>query len=283
VTEIADVTSHAVEGEAARTPKGSGLDAMHLPELKQLASTLGIRGAGTMRKGQLIAAIRSKQSGATPGEPINGSNAGAGAPPMAGRGRDDSGADVTQSARPADSDGSPGSTVLADIRHDRESQDGAHSMGLVTQAQQVQGELNLERELAEPRQDRRGDGQGPGDATPETYRQRESSSRDSRDTATRESWGRESQSREGREGQPSRDQNRDGQTSREVNRDYDDDGGGRRGRRRRNRDRQNRRGNRAGGGLERFESEPVITEDDVLVPTGGILDVLDNYAFVRTN
>jgi transcription termination factor Rho len=27
----------------------------------------------------------------------------------------------------------------------------------------------------------------------------------------------------------------------------------------------------------------VISEDDVLVPARGILDVLDNYAFVRTN
>ena len=34
--------------------------------------------------------------------------------------------------------------------------------------------------------------------------------------------------------------------------------------------------------LERYD-EPVISEDDVLVPARGILDVLDNYAFVRTN
>ena len=31
---------------------------MVLPELKQLASTLGIKGTGAMRKGQLIDAIR---------------------------------------------------------------------------------------------------------------------------------------------------------------------------------------------------------------------------------
>src|SRR5215218_7028945 len=294
---------------------------MHLPELKQLASTLGIRGAGTMRKGQLIAAIQSKQSGAAPAGSINGSDTGAQAPPIARRGEDASGTDITQPARPADSDGSPESTVVADVGDDRDSRDDAPT-GLVTHAEPVpQAELNFDRELAEPRQDRRGDGQGPGEAASdvsvrdveegdgqgscsstdqrtqrgadglrsresddgETYRQRAPSSRDTRDTTTRESWGRENQSREGREGQPSRDQNRDGQTSRELNRDYDDDGGGRRGRRRRNRDRQNRRGNRGGGGLERFDSEPVVTEDDVLAPTGGILDVLDNYAFVRTN
>ncbi|MBA3233809.1 MAG: transcription termination factor Rho, partial [Propionibacteriales bacterium] len=42
--------------------------------------------------------------------------------------------------------------------------------------------------------------------------------------------------------------------------------------------------NRTGGAsLERFESEPVVSEDDVLVSARGILDVLDNYAFVRTS
>src|SRR5205814_1411325 len=47
-----------------------------------------------------------------------------------------------------------------------------------------------------------------------------------------------------------------------------------------------------GGGTERGErtertersgGEPSVTEDDVLVPVAGIVDVLDNYAFVRTS
>ena len=38
------------------------------------------------------------------------------------------------------------------------------------------------------------------------------------------------------------------------------------------------------GGRERFDQgEPTISEDDVLLPVAGILDVLDNYAFVRTS
>jgi transcription termination factor Rho len=58
--------------------------------------------------------------------------------------------------------------------------------------------------------------------------------------------------------------------------DDDDDRNGRRGRDRfRNRNR--RRGERQGG-----EPEAVIAEDDVLIPIAGILDVLENYAFVRT-
>ncbi|WP_017625033.1 transcription termination factor Rho, partial [Nocardiopsis chromatogenes] len=35
-------------------------------------------------------------------------------------------------------------------------------------------------------------------------------------------------------------------------------------------------------GRDRQDPEPVISEDDVLLPVAGILDILDNYAFVRT-
>lgn len=60
---------------------------------------------------------------------------------------------------------------------------------------------------------------------------------------------------------------------------YDDDGGGRRGRRGRYRDRRGRRGRDEQG----FGNEPQISEDDVLIPVAGILDILDNYAFIRTS
>ena len=56
------------------------------------------------------------------------------------------------------------------------------------------------------------------------------------------------------------------------------------GRRRRGRFRERNRGARSPG-RERFgsEAEPVVSEDDILVPVAGILDILDNYAFVRTS
>ncbi|MFT2817920.1 transcription termination factor Rho [Leifsonia sp. A12D58] len=56
----------------------------------------------------------------------------------------------------------------------------------------------------------------------------------------------------------------------------DDELGGR-GNRSRYRDRK-RRGSVAGD-----DFEPELTDDDVLIPVAGILDVLDNYAFVRTS
>ena len=60
----------------------------------------------------------------------------------------------------------------------------------------------------------------------------------------------------------------------------DDDGEGRQGRRgRRFRDRR-RRGERGGG---EGNGETELRDDDVVQPVAGILDVLDNYAFVRTS
>src|SRR4051794_34261232 len=64
LTDIAEATSAApAEGAAGRKRKGSGLDSMVLPELKQLAGSLGLKGTGAMRKGQLIEAIQSAQRG----------------------------------------------------------------------------------------------------------------------------------------------------------------------------------------------------------------------------
>jgi transcription termination factor Rho len=58
---------------------------------------------------------------------------------------------------------------------------------------------------------------------------------------------------------------------------FDDDRNGRRnGRGDRFRNRNRRRGER------QPEPEPMVADDDVLIPIAGILDVLDNYAFVRT-
>lgn len=77
------------------------------------------------------------------------------------------------------------------------------------------------------------------------------------------------------QGGPGRQQNQQQGGGRQDD-GYDDDGSGRRGRRGRYRDRRGRRG--------RDEvQEPQIAEDDVLIPVAGILDILDNYAFIRTS
>lgn len=71
-----------------------------------------------------------------------------------------------------------------------------------------------------------------------------------------------------------------GRQDRQDNGPQDDFDGedGRRGRRGRYRDRRGRRGRD-----EFAPSEPQVADDDVLIPVAGILDILDNYAFIRTS
>ncbi|MFF2786652.1 transcription termination factor Rho [Streptomyces sp. NPDC058049] len=75
-------------------------------------------------------------------------------------------------------------------------------------------------------------------------------------------------------------QGQQGRQDRQDNGPQDDFDGedGRRGRRGRYRDRRGRRGRD-----EFAPSEPQVADDDVLIPVAGILDILDNYAFIRTS
>jgi len=108
----------------------------------------------------------------------------------------------------------------------------------------------------------------PAAAVTQTDRSAEPDDRDGR---------RETQQRQGE-----RDTSRpsQSQTSQGHNRDPrgEDDPNNRRSRRRRSRERGRDRDRD-----RRPEGEPQVSEDDVLLPVAGILDVLDSYAFVRTS
>ncbi|WP_291279368.1 transcription termination factor Rho [Galactobacter sp.] len=96
-----------------------------------------------------------------------------------------------------------------------------------------------------------------------------------------------------------RNRNRDGESgidqggNKQSNDRNNNDRGGKQGGNKQNNDRNNRRErqrernnqrNRRGRGRNQFEVEDVeLTEDDVLQPVAGILDVLNDYAFVRTS
>ena len=120
-------------------------------------------------------------------------------------------------------------------------------------------------EAGEGRRRRGREGRERSDAAQEPQeRQERQQSRRERDEAEQEEGGRRSRrSRRGRD------------------RDLAEQGG-RPDRNERFRDRNERRGDRRrGAGPEVDETE--VTEDDVLVPVAGILDVLENYAFIRTS
>ncbi|MDX6332782.1 MAG: transcription termination factor Rho [Streptosporangiaceae bacterium] len=113
----------------------------------------------------------------------------------------------------------------------------------------------------------------PRDGGEQRDSQREGNQRDGgpRDNGQRDGGQRDNGQRDNSQRSNGRDGQRGGQVM-----DDDDDGSGRR----RSRDRfRNRNRRRERGGPE---AEPVVAEDDVLIPIAGILDVLDNYGFIRT-
>ncbi len=283
MTDIAEVTSAPSNATGAeRKRKGSGLDSMVLPELKQLASTLGLKGTGAMRKGQLIDAIQSAQS-RQGGQPPNGGD-------PAPRRDDGNPAALRSDGNPAPlrGDGNPAplrgdvASALADLQRSEHPAESVNQPTLVPSQDPENGAPRAERDAGESRTERQG-GESRTDQDPNRDgRQNDRRERrpGNRDQNTNRGGG--DQGRSGEANQTTSRDNQQNQQNQQQPRDWDEDGGSRRGRRRRSRDRQNRR-NRTGGNLERFDTEPVVADDDVLVPARGILDVLDNYAFVRTS
>jgi len=308
----------------SRSRGGAGLSSMLMPELQRIAQTLAIPGAGRMRKSQLIEAIEARQGGgprqqtsvAGQGSDQRAASAGAGATrpqkqdAMQSETHSQSGIGASAPSGLGDSrrggigaggvteaTGPPGPTGSGQQQlsfyEDNRAQDGADPAAATATAETGQGDTQRGDRRRRNGQPSRGRDQSP----------REQASRDggrdqgARDQGAREQGGREQGGREqnrdhGNRDQGGRDQGgRDGRDQGGDRREpaaggrgpggdqfRDDDGdGGRRRSRDRFRNRNRRRDRQS-------DPEPVIAEDDVLIPIAGILDVLESqgYAFVRT-
>jgi transcription termination factor Rho len=294
------VSTDLPRGAGARA---GGLSAMLLPDLQRVAQSLGITGTARMRKGQLIAAIEeSRRGGPQDASTLGGSSddvraSGAGqgtreqepvtheteishnqvqreAPAGAGADRT-----FEQDAMESQTSIQPGlsATSATGIGEGTRSVDtgiSSEPAGGPAGGTTVTGGTSTVNGSVREEAQQAGDGQRPDRRRRPNPRQNDGEQpRATGDGQDREFGG-------GREQQGGRDQNgRD-----QGGRDDDRDGGG--GSSRRSRDRyrnrsssSSRRRERGGGGSD---AEPVISEDDVLIPIAGILDVLDNYGFVRT-
>ena len=242
-----ETSNNAASGEATAPKKrAGGLNGMLLPELKQLAGGLGIKGVGGMRKSQLIEAIRAAQSGGPSGDSSS-------AP--AGQKSGDQ-APEAKADRPAKRE-----------RRRDDADDKPKVDDRAPQQEQKQGrQQDKPRDKQEPPQDKQEQKQDR-----QQDKQQDKGGRDRTDQSDKRGDQTEQRDRGGQQ-QDRGGQDRGGQQ---------DDGGSRRNRRRRGRDRDRDRptGQRSGG----REPDTQILEDDVLLPVAGILDVLDNYAFVRTS
>ncbi|MEU3047675.1 transcription termination factor Rho [Streptomyces sp. NPDC006984] len=289
-------TAAPAEGAASGTTtrrrrSGTGLEGMVLAELQQVASGLGIRGTARMRKSQLIEVIKEAQaaSGASPSKPAE---AGAGEAPAKPKRR------ATSKARTAEDEAASGADKPAKAA--KADKGEAAEKAVAQQQIEIPGQPASDDQPAGERRRRRATAQAGSPETTGDVRtevRTEARTETQTDTRPESGGGQDGEARQGRQdrggrrdrqrgrgkgddqqGGGQRQQRQGGQQGGGAQDDFDDDGSGRRGRRGRYRDRRGRRGREdfAGG-------EPQVSEDDVLIPVAGILDILDNYAFIRTS
>ncbi len=166
------------------------------------------------------------------------------------------------------------------------AEDSGKSDTASAEAPAAQGDQNGSTTEA-PRRERRSASREAGSEARTANEEDRESSGNREGTATAESNNRQGGQRDTKSDERGQDAGSDqsgdeqgsgGQQSRGGGGDDEGDGRqGRRGRRFRDRDRR-RRGERSGEG-----ADAELREDDVVQPVAGILDVLDNYAFVRTS
>ena len=227
-TAVAVNPQSPADGAAKAKGSGGSLSAMVLPELRALASQVGVKGTSGMRKSDLIEAIRERQG-------VGARNGGGSKEQPA----------PAQATAPAESKPAEDSKPAEEARQKGKDEGRRESQ---PEGKELSGESAEQRRSERPARDR---GQRPA--------------RDGGESGEGKNQARESGDQGGEGGGP-------------QNRDDDGEGrGGRRGRRFRDRRRRGERTGGEGGG------EAELREDDVVQPVAGILDVLDNYAFVRTS
>jgi transcription termination factor Rho len=269
---------------------------MVLAELQQVASGLGIRGTARMRKSQLIEVIKEAQAGGGAAAPKTEA-ATETKPKRRATSKARTGDDADKKAEkaaeaPAEKAVAqqqieiPGQPASDDAPAERRRRRATADAGAPAAAPEtVAAETKSEPKAETPAQSQ-GDAKGEaGEGGEGRRRDRRERGRD-RDRGERGDRGDRGDRRKGDDqqgggrqdrGQQQNQQQGGGRQDRGQQQDDDDFEGGRRGRRGRYRDRRGRRGR------DDIASEPQINEDDVLIPVAGILDILDNYAFIRTS
>ncbi|MER5530247.1 transcription termination factor Rho [Streptomyces sp. NPDC002677] len=290
-------------GAGSRRRRGTGLEGMVLAELQQVASGLGIRGTARMRKSQLIEVIKEAQAGggtapkatesATETKPKRRATSKARTGGEVAEKQAEQAAEQAVAQQQIEIPGQPaggtardaergGEDAPAERRRRRATAEAGSPTagGAETVVAEAKSEPKAETPAGQPQGDADGEGRGRRDRR---ERGRDRDRRNKGDEQQGAGQGgrqdRQDRDRQDRDRQQQPQQQSGGRQDRNAGPQDDDDfDGGRRGRRGRYRDRRGRRGRDEIGG-----AEPQLTDDDVLIPVAGILDILDNYAFIRTS
>ncbi|MEU6849142.1 transcription termination factor Rho [Actinacidiphila alni] len=308
----APASGAAPAGTTRRRRSGTGLDGMVLAELQQLASGLGIKGTARMRKSQLIETIKEKQAGGGSTAAQASAPAAAEAPaPAAEKPKRRATSRARLAEAGAEADGAAAAAKATATAEPQQIEIPGQPAGEQGKSAEAKSAAKAERaaeaaaDTAEGKADVRGDGKQQGGGSGEDRQERQRGQRGDRRERQRDRRGR------GEDGDGGRDGNRDG--NRDGGRDGNRDGGNRQNRDRGNQQQgggQNQQGgqggnaqdddefgegrgrrrgryrDRRGRGNRRDEfggGEVQVSDDDVLIPVAGILDILDNYAFIRTS
>ncbi|MDO7867331.1 transcription termination factor Rho [Nocardioides jiangxiensis] len=234
---------------ARKTKKPAGLNGMLIADLKAMANALAIPGANSMKKADLVAAIQG--AGTPKGE--TSAPARQRAPRAEAPAAQDE--QAPQGDQPADRAGSEGEQAEQAPSRNRRNRNRNRNAEEQAESAAHDGEAAEEKTTDQPEQGGRQQNQQGN--------QRQQGNQQARQQSPQQGQGNQG-NQQGQQGQQG-NQNQQGE---------DGDGTGNRRRRGRDRDRSAR---------GRNEPDTTILEDDVLVPAAGILDVLDNYAFVRTS
>ncbi|MFJ8714352.1 transcription termination factor Rho [Streptomyces violaceus] len=291
--------SAPASGAGSRRRRGTGLEGMVLAELQQVASGLGIRGTARMRKSQLIEVIKEAQASGGAAPAAKADAPAETKPKRRATSRTRTGDNAEKAEKKADAKQAseapaekadkavaqqqieiPGQPASEDAPSERRRRRATADAGAPASAPEtVAAEAKNDAKAEAPAQ--QSQQQSQNDAKSDSGDGGEGRRRDRRDRGRdRDRGGRGNKGDDQQGGQRGQQQNQQqgggGRQDRGQQQDDDDFEGGRRGRRGRYRDRRGRRG-------RDDVQEPQITEDDVLIPVAGILDILDNYAFIRTS
>ena len=283
---------------------GVTLSGLRLPELQALAADLGISGAAKLRKGELVETISEVQAarGAASSEPATGAvapEAQESAPKKRAPRRATAAAGVVTttvteapaerpsaeqpsaeqpSAEQPSADAPPAADepVSGETARGRARTEPASTEPGSTDAASPDSPSTQSTSTESPTTEQNGDaasGQRSRSRNRNRGDKQQSEGQQGDSQQTDKQHGDRKQDRQQGDRQQGRQQNDRQQSDRQDDRQQDGDD---RNGRNRYRDRKRR-------GQAHDDLEPELTEDDVLIPVAGILDVLDNYAFVRTS